>query len=228
MRLAEAGYVLCRVDVRGTGSSEGVPEDEYPAVERTDMVTVIDWLATRDWSTGNVGMYGTSYSGFNSIQIAMERPPALKAIIPIYATDDRYADDVHYFGGALKQLDQIDYPTYMVAMNALPPVPLDLRRRLARGVGAPRRRRPSRGSSAWLEHQRCDDYWRFGSLSTDYGAIECPTMIIAGWADGYRNNSFRTFEALTLPEAADLRAVGARRDRHVAARPEPRPDPRDI
>ena len=68
-------------------------------------------------------MYGTSYSGFNSIQIAMERPPALKAIIPIYATDDRYADDVHYFGGALKQLDLIDYPTYMVAMNALPPVP---------------------------------------------------------------------------------------------------------
>ncbi len=125
-----------------------------PLVERTDMVTVIDWLATRTGRTGNVGMYGTSYSGFNSIQIAMERPPALKAIIPIYATDDRFADDVHYFGGALKQLDQVDYPTYMVAMNALPPVPLDLRRRLARGVGAPGRRGPSRGWSRWLEHQR--------------------------------------------------------------------------
>ena len=86
------------------------------------MLTVIDWLATQEWSTGNVGMYGTSYSGFNSIQLAMERPPALKAIIPIYATDDRYADDVHYFGGAVKQLDQVDYPTYMIAMNALPPV----------------------------------------------------------------------------------------------------------
>ena len=85
-RLAEAGYVLCRVDVRGTGSSEGAATDEYPLVERTDLATVIDWLATRDWSTGNVGMYGTSYSGFNSTQIAMERPPALKAIIPIYAT----------------------------------------------------------------------------------------------------------------------------------------------
>ena len=68
-------------------------------------------------------MYGTSYSGFNSIQLAMERPPALKAIIPIFATDDRFGDDVHYFGGALKQLDLVDYPTYMVAMNALPPVP---------------------------------------------------------------------------------------------------------
>ena len=122
-RLAAAGYVVCRVDLRGTGSSEGIAEDEYPAVERTDMMTVIDWLATQDWSTGNVGMYGTSYSGFNSIQLAMERPPALKAIIPIYATDDRYADDVHYMGGAVKQLDQVDYPSYMVALNALPPVP---------------------------------------------------------------------------------------------------------
>ena len=133
--------MLCRVDVRGTGSSEGVPEDEYPAVERTDMVTVIDWLATRDWSNGNVGMYGTSYSGFNSIQVAMERPPALKAIIPIYATDDRYTDDVHYFGGALKQLDQIDYPTYMVAIERPAAGTLDLRRRLARGMGAPGGRR---------------------------------------------------------------------------------------
>jgi putative CocE/NonD family hydrolase len=99
-RLAAAGYVVCRVDLRGTGSSEGIAEDEYPAVERTDMLTVIDWLATQAWSTGAVGMYGTSYSGFNAIQLAMERPPALKAIIPIFATDDRYADDVHYFGGA--------------------------------------------------------------------------------------------------------------------------------
>jgi uncharacterized protein len=199
VRLAEAGYVVCRVDVRGTGSSEGIATDEYPAVERTDLVAVIDWLATQDWSTGNVGMYGTSYSGFNAIQIAMERPPALKAIIPIFATDDRYADDVHYFGGALKQLDQIDYPSYMVAMNALPPVPAiygDGWRELWRR----RIEETEPWISTWLEHQRFDDYWRFGSLRPTYDAIACPVMIIAGWADGYRNNSFRTFEALTGPK----------------------------
>ncbi len=197
-RVAAAGYVVCRVDLRGTGSSEGIAEDEYPAVERTDMLTVIDWLATREWSTGTVGMYGTSYSGFNSIQLAMERPPALKAIIPIYATDDRYADDVHYFGGAVKQLDLVDYPTYMIAMNALPPVPSiygdGWREEWERRV---------RGTEpwvlTWLEHQRFDDYWRFGSLRPDYDQIEAATMIVAGWADGYRNNSLRTFEALRCP-----------------------------
>jgi uncharacterized protein len=197
-RLAEAGYVVCRVDLRGTGSSEGIAEDEYPAVERTDLLTVIDWLATQEWSSGNVGMYGTSYSGFNSIQLAMERPPALRAIIPIYSTDDRYADDVHYFGGALKQLDLVDYPAYMIAMNALPPVPSIY------GEGWREEwERRVRGTEpwvlTWLAHQRFDDYWRFGSLRPDYDRIEAATMIVAGWADGYRNNTLRTFEKLRCP-----------------------------
>ena len=143
-------------------------------------------------------MYGTSYSGFNSIQLAMERPPALKAIIPIFATDDRYADDVHYFGGAVKQLDLVDYPTYMIAMNALPPVPSiygdGWREEWERRV---------RGTEpwvlTWLAHQRFDDYWRFGSLRPDYDRIEAATMIVAGWADGYRNNTLRTFEQLRCP-----------------------------
>src|SRR5438552_8520030 len=144
-------------------------------------------------------MYGTSYSGFNSIQIAMERPPALRAIVPIFATDDRYADDVHYFGSALKQLDLVDYPTYMIAMNALPPVP---------GVyGEGWEEEWERRLEAtepwlitWLEHQRRDDYWKFGSLDEDYGAIQVPTMIVAGWADGYTNNSLRTMQALDCPK----------------------------
>ncbi|MBI3649036.1 MAG: CocE/NonD family hydrolase [Actinobacteria bacterium] len=198
-RLAEAGYVVCRVDLRGTGTSEGVAEDEYPAVERSDMATVIGWLATREWSTGAVGMYGTSYSGFNSIQVAMERPPALKAIVPIYATDDRYGDDVHYFGGALKQLDLVDYPTYMIAMNALPPVPCIFgdgwREEWERRVEA-----TEPWLIAWLEHQRYDRYWKFGSLCEDYGAIEAATMIVAGWADGYTNNSLRAIEQLRCPK----------------------------
>src|SRR5688572_5957128 len=97
--------------------------DEYTEQELADIAEVIAWLASRDGSNGNVGMYGTSWSGFNTLQVAMARPPALKAICSIFASDDRYADDVHYFGGALKQLDLVDWPTYMEAANVLPPVP---------------------------------------------------------------------------------------------------------
>lgn len=198
LRLADAGYVVCRVDVRGTGSSEGIATDEYPATERTDLLAVIDWLATQPWSTGAVGMFGTSYSGFNSLQLAMERPPSLKAIVSIFASDDRYGDDVHYFGGAVKQLDVVDYPAYMVANNALPPVPSiygeGWREEWERRVVA-----TEPWLFTWLEHQRYDEYWRFGSAREDYGAIEAATMIVGGWADGYTNIALRSFPELRCP-----------------------------
>ncbi len=195
VRLSEAGYVVCRVDVRGTGTSEGVAEDEYPEIEQRDMNEVIAWLASQEWCTGNVGMYGTSYSGFNSIQVAMTRPPALKAIIPIYATDDRYADDVHFFGGALKALDLVDYPTYMTGLNALPPVP-SLYGDGWRAAWEKRVQENEPWVIRWLEEQTFGPYWQHGSLRPDYGAIQAATMIVAGWADGYTNNSLRTIAEL--------------------------------
>ena len=54
----EHGYAVCRVDLRGTGSSAGDATDEYPLVERTDLCTVIAWLAEQEWCDGNVGMFG--------------------------------------------------------------------------------------------------------------------------------------------------------------------------
>lgn len=120
---SEGGFVVCRLDVRGTGSSEGVATDEYPLVELDDLTDVINWLATQPWSNGRVGMFGYSYSGFNSLQVACTRPAALHAICAVYATDDRYTDDVHYMGGALRAIDLVDYCHYMTACNLLPPVP---------------------------------------------------------------------------------------------------------
>ena len=114
---------MCRLDLRGTGSSEGIAEDEYHPQEQPDLAEVIEWLAAQAWCNGSVGMYGTSYSGFNSLQMACERPAALKAICAIYATDDRYRDDVHYYGGAFKAVDAIDYCLYMASLVVLPPVP---------------------------------------------------------------------------------------------------------
>ena len=195
----EGNLAVCRADVRGTGSSEGDAVDEYTARELQDHVATIAWLAAQDWSNGNVGMYGTSYSGFNSLQVAALRPPALKAIIPIYATDRRYTDDVHYGGGARRGIDFLDYPAYMVALLALPPVPSvygegwrdEWHRRIA--ANEP-------WELGWLEHQNEDDYWRHGSVFFDYGAIEAATLVIAGHADGYRNMAFRAFERLRAPK----------------------------
>jgi predicted acyl esterase len=195
----EGGLAVCRADVRGTGSSEGVAADEYTERELQDHVATIAWLATQPWSNGSVGMYGTSYSGFNALQVAALRPPALKAIIPIYATDRRYTDDVHYGGGARRGIDFLDYPAYMVALNALPPVPSvygkGWREEWLRRIEA-----NEPWEIKWLEHQNEDDYWRRASVFFDYGAIEAATLVIAGHADGYRNMAFRAFERLQGPK----------------------------
>jgi uncharacterized protein len=197
---AEGGFVVCRVDLRGTGSSGGDATDEYPEIEQQDLAEVIAWLAAQPWSNGRVGMFGTSYSGFNSIQMACEQPPALHAICAIYATDDRYTDDVHFMGGALRAIDLVDYCHYMTPMSALPPVPAvygdGWREEWARRVES-----MEPWLLTWLRQQRDGPYWRHGSLRPDYARIHCATLLVGGWADGYRNNSFRTFAALRAPKA---------------------------
>jgi len=193
------GYAVCRLDLRGTGSSSGDATDEYPHTEQDDLHQVIAWLAAQTWCDGNVGMYGTSYSGFNSLQMACERPAALKAIIAIYGSDDRYTDDVHYRGGILKVLDLVDYCHYMAPMNALPPVPQvwgdGWREEWLRRVET-----SEPWALTWLREQLDGAYWRHGSVRPGYDRIAVPTMVIAGWADGYRNATFRLLERLRAGE----------------------------
>ncbi|MGM0670006.1 MAG: CocE/NonD family hydrolase, partial [Gemmatimonadota bacterium] len=116
------GYAGVRVDIRGSGESDGVLTDEYTRQELDDGVAVIRWLAEQPWCDGNVGMMGISWGGFNALQIAALRPPALKAIITVCSTDDRYADDVHYMGGCLLG-DNLSWASTMFSRNTLPPDP---------------------------------------------------------------------------------------------------------
>ena len=194
------GYAVCRLDLRGTGSSGGDALDEYQPDEQRDLAEVMRWLAAQDWCDGQVGMWGTSYSGFNSLQMACEQPPELKAICAIYATDDRWTDDVHWRGAALRLVDLVDYDHYMTPMNVLPPVPAvwgddweeEWKRRL--DTNEP-------WVLTWLRESTHGDYWdhgsvRLGGTTSGYERIRIPTMIVAGWADGYRNNTFRTVARL--------------------------------
>ena len=99
---AEHGYASIRVDIRGSGSSDGLFDDEYSVQELDDGVAVIEWIAAQEWCTGAVGVFGISWGGFNGLQLAARAPSALKAVVTVCSTDDRYDNDVHYMGGAVQ------------------------------------------------------------------------------------------------------------------------------
>ncbi len=197
--LARHGYVVLHLGVRGTDGSEGNVTDEYPLQEQEDGYDAVEWIAAQPWCNGKVGMIGTSYSGFTAVQVAMHKPPHLKAIVPLYATDDRYTDDVHYDGGALCSLfDLAGWATMMVSMNALPP---------AESIGEDYEKiwnEHLEGNEPyqlnWLENQIDGPYWRPASLRSDFDSIECPVLIIGAWRDFYRNSALRMYEHLTVPK----------------------------
>jgi len=193
---AKNGFVSVRLDVRGTGSSTGANTDEYMPIETQDGHDAVEWLAAQPWSNGRVGMFGSSYGGFTCFQVAMLRPAHLKAIVPIYATDDRYTDDCHYKGGAFKAYyDTGTYGTMMVALNALPPDP----ELFGDGWEDEWKRRLDSNTPymlEWLSHQVDGPYWRTGSLRGQYDKVEAATFIIGGWQDGYPQPSVRAFQNL--------------------------------
>ncbi len=193
---AQAGYAAIRVDLRGSGESDGLLEDEYLQRELDDACEAIDWISKQPWCDGNVGMMGKSWGGFNALQVAALRPPALKAILTVCSTDDRYADDVHYMGGCLLN-DNLWWGAIMLAYQARPPDPelrADWREEWLKRLNA-----MPFWPALWLKHQRRDAYWRHGSVCEDYGAIPCPVFAVGGWADAYTNAVPRLLEGLKVP-----------------------------
>ncbi|HEX5824828.1 MAG TPA: CocE/NonD family hydrolase, partial [Candidatus Limnocylindrales bacterium] len=199
--LAARGYALCRLDVRGTGSSPGIALDEYTARETQDGYDAVEWLAGQPWCNGKVGMWGISYGGFTAIQVAKLRPPHLAAIVPMYATDDRYTADVHYIGGCVTVSELSQYAVSMVGMNALPA------RAEFRGAGWADEWRARLEQTPiwlfeWLRQQHDGPYWRLGSLAPDYETITTPMLLFGGWMDSYVDPVLRMMERCTAPRRA--------------------------
>lgn len=199
--LAGRGYGFCRVDVRGTGRSGGIADDEYTEAETLDGYELVEWLAAQPWSSGAVGMWGISYGGFTAIQVAALRPPHLRAIVPIYATDDRYTDDVHYIGGAKTASELSQYAVAQVATNALPPLPAPAGEDW-RAAWRERLERTPVWLLRWLRERDDGPYWRRGSLAPDWSRIEAPMLLIGGWMDGYVTSPLRMLERCTAPRRA--------------------------
>lgn len=198
---AARGYAAIRVDIRGSGDSDGVLTDEYSRQEGDDAMELLAWIAEQPWCTGDVGMMGISWSGFNSLQIAARRPPQLKAIITACSSDDRYDNDVHYYGGLPLGYYLMPWSSVMLAFNARPPDPAIVGDRW-RELWLERLQSNPHLIETWLAHQHRDEYWRGGSICEDYAAIECPVLAVGGWADAYVDAILRMLEHLRCPRRA--------------------------
>jgi putative CocE/NonD family hydrolase len=195
--IAAQGYACVRVDIRGSGESEGLLPDEYLPREQLDGVEIIDWLSRQNWCSGTVGMTGISWGGFNALQVAALKPPALKAIITLCSTDDRYADDIHHMGGCLIN-ENPSWSADRFTWGALPPDP-QLVGENWREIWLARLEAHRPWLEQWLAHQRRDTYWKQGSVCEDYRAIDCAVYAIGGWEDSYSNAVPRLLAGLRGP-----------------------------
>ena len=192
----DQGYAVARVDIRGTGRSEGVTIPyEYSDIELDDGEVVIDWLSKQDWSTGAVGMFGISWGGFNSIQMAMRNPPALKAFVAVMATDYLYAEDVHYMDGIMHTDSWMMSHDLYNSMPGAPDFVMD-----EAWVENRFDQKPS--VYAYMDQQRDGPWWDRASAINQYDRIKIPGFHIGGWYDGYRNSLIRHLEHVDAPVKA--------------------------
>lgn len=201
--LVRLGYVVVRVDLRGTGDSEGITTDEYLAVEQLDGYDTVEWIAAQPWCDGQVSIMGLSYGGFTALQIACLQPPHLRSIIPIDFTDDRYSDDCHYEGGLLRMYyDVAFYGNMMVVYNALPPMDSGLDAEEKDRIWEQHLRGNEPYILEWLAHQTDGPYWHNGSVSYQMDRIKVPVFLFGGWRDGYPNPPLRLYQHLSCPRKA--------------------------
>jgi len=192
----DRGYVVARVDIRGTGNSEGrlIPY-EYSDIELDDGEAVIAWLAKQEWSNGNVGMFGTSWGGFNSIQMAVRQPPALKAFVALMATEALFQEDVHYMDGIICTDSWLFSNEMYNSSPGAPEFRLDedwLRNRFEV--------EPS--IFTYMRNQRDGAFWDRASSMDKYDKIKAAGFHIGGWYDGYRNSLPRMLENVKAPVKA--------------------------
>lgn len=195
--IASRGFAVVRVDIRGTGDSEGVIHDEYSDQELQDAVDAIDWLAQQSWSTGKVGMKGISWGGINALQVAALNPEPLKAIVTYCSTDHRFRTDAHYLGGVLTR-SNFDWGAWFQVVLALPPDP-EIVGPVWKAMWQERLEKLSCPVTEWLKHPYDDEYWAHGSIDRAYEKIRCPVYAVGGFVDAYTDTVPSLLENLSVP-----------------------------
>ena len=212
--LAGHGFCCVRLDTRGTGDSTGHLDDEYSTQGLADLNAAVSWASEQSWCDGQVVLLGCSWGGIAALQAAAVPAPALKGVIAVCATEDRFNDDMHYMGGALLSTN-LSWGAWMLHTVAQPPsLP-------AEGADA---EEASAWEESWLERLEAlqpphtkwmrrsgedDAYWSRNSLKkVPGGAPRVPVLAVGGAAaGGYANSLARLSAAGAAVRVAPVKTV---------------------
>ncbi len=203
---AGRGYAYVVQDVRGRGESDG---SFYPLVtEGNDGFDTIEWLARQPWSNGRVGMMGGSYLGWVQMYAAVQKPPALKVLIPSVTPPDPDRNFPNQFGAygpatlswlaaiSGKTMQDISQHDLRGAYSHLPPYDAD--RLLGRTLQAWR---------DWLDHPLRDSYWEAQSFQGALKDVAIPMFHISGWYDDVLVGTTENY-AITKDKPNQLLMIG--------------------
>ena len=201
---ARRGYVVAVQDCRGLFESDGIFEPFI--VEPKDGYDTVEWLGTRDWSSGKVGMMGLSYQGWVQLWTASQKPPHLTTIVPSCSPADPFYDNPYLNGifmpptidlvqifaaaaaGTLSDetMHKILYKRHDQALNSLPVIDFD-KKLLGKEIPYWRR---------WIEHSSNDDYWKQANFLATLKELDLPVFLQTGWFDLGVNGTRLVYEGL--------------------------------
>jgi predicted acyl esterase len=219
------GYVHVIANCRGTSGSGGV-FGFFDGQERRDMHDLVEWVAQQPWSNGNVGMTGISYFACTQMEAAVERPPHLKAIMPIAGTFDLYESATHHglmssgfvtpflfmIGMTSGHTNKLWRSTLMDAMRALLLTPgVHKKFEMANGEAAiaglkvllKLHHNPHPWDDLWravaAEHPFRDAWWEDRNLLPLLDRVEVPVYLGCDWQNVplHLPHTFKAYERLT-------------------------------
>ena len=203
------GYACVRLDIRGSGDSDGLILDEYLKQEQDDAVEAIAWIARAALVHRQGRDDGHLLGRLQRAPGGRAPPEALKAIISVCSTDDRYADDMHYMGGACST--EISNGARLLLSCRRAPDP--------RIVGENGGRSGWTGWSSralhaiWMRHQRRDEFWQHGSVCEDFAPDQMRRLrrrrlggrLFQRRSSGCSRNLKCPARALSVPGAINIR-----------------------
>jgi len=196
--LAAKGFAGCRVDMRGSGDSEGA-FDAHKTYD--DVIEILRWLGEQPWCSGKLGMFGLSWGGINAIMAADRHAAGLKAVVASSFSSDRLSDGMLWKNGCILNRNFV-WATAVAGLCSRPPDPAIIGDSW-RDLWMRRLETLQPEIANYLGHQRRDAYWDKHRIA-DAKGISCPLYITGGWAD---SNYTQTLPKLLNSVAGPRRAV---------------------